>query len=181
LRQRTLKATAFNFLFTKLSIIYLILVSTITTIPQLTQPGLCDEVLKMVMDFFSLNPLSAITQLSLPDSTKLLDSIEWFYGYGIIEDLLNNCYRLLLTLQTQIINSSSRDYIRRGLHATLGLLLLCCRCQTFDWFGNHNSINSATYILPAMPTFDVSHGAGLIIFNKICFKIWISSASTENF
>jgi hypothetical protein len=75
-------------------------------------------------------------------------------------------------IQTQIINSSSRDYIRRGLRTSLGLLLLCCRCQNFNHFGTPHSINhSATFILIAVPgsfdlSFDASYRAGLIIFHQ---------------
>ena len=75
-------------------------------------------------------------------------------------------------LQTQIINSSSRVYIRRGLRTSLGLLLLCCRCQNFKPFGTPHSIHhSATFILSAVPgsfdlSFDASYRAGLIIFHQ---------------
>jgi hypothetical protein len=42
---------------------------------------------------------------------------------------------------------------KMAAHTSLGLLLLlcCCRCQILQPFWNHNSIDSATFKLSAMP------------------------------
>jgi hypothetical protein len=95
-----------------------------------------------------------------------------FYGDGSIENLLNGNFCFTAHPFKHKINSSSRDYIRRGLRTSLGLLLLCCRCQNFKHFGTPHSIHhSATFILSAVPgsfdlSFDASYRAGLIIFHQ---------------
>jgi len=64
-------------------------------------------------------------------------------------------------------------------HTSLGLLLLlcCCRCQILQRFGTHNSIDSATFKLSAMPLDQWIHLStcrmeqDLSSFIKIFFKI----------
>jgi hypothetical protein len=97
------------------------------------------------------------------------------------KDLLNNYYRLLLTPPSNTNNQqliSRRLSFRRGLHTSLGLLLLCCcRCQNLTTIWNHNSINSATFYWMRYPgslgpTFDVSHGSRLQhLSSKFALKI----------
>merc|ERR1739848_959406 len=65
--------------------------------------------------------------------------------------------RLLLTpSKTQVINGSNITRLnpKMAAHTSLGLLLLLCccrRCQILQPFWNHNSIDSATFKLSAMP------------------------------
>jgi hypothetical protein len=77
-------------------------------------------------------------------------------------------------LQTQVINGSyhatkSEDGFTHFTRLAVAALLLPLPNLTTVW--NHNSIDSATFKLSAMPldlsdsSFDVSHGAGLIIFH----------------
>ena len=114
-----------------------------------------------------------ILLFSTKPNKRLPDSIEWFLWRWINRESAQRQLLLYCSpIQTQIINSSSRDYIRRGLRTSLGLLLLCCRCQNFKHFGTPHSIHhSATFILSAVPgsfdlSFDASYRAGLIIFHQ---------------
>jgi len=95
------------------------------------------------------------------------------------EDLLNNTIAYCSPLQTQVINGSyhatkSEDGCTHFTRLAVAALLLPLPKLTTIW--NNNSINSATFILSAMPgsfdsSFDVSHAARLIIFYQIIFKI----------
>lgn len=95
------------------------------------------------------------------------------------EDLLNNCYRYCSPLPTQVMNSSyhatkSEDGCTHFTRLAVAALLLLLPNLTTIW--NHNSVDSATFIMSAMPgsfdsSFDVSHWAGHIIFYKFYFKI----------
>ena len=77
-----------------------------------------------------------ILLFSTKPNKRLPDSIEWFLWRWINRESAQRQLLLYCSpIQTQIINSSSRDYIRRGLRTSLGLLLLCCRCQNFKYFG----------------------------------------------
>merc|ERR1739848_976654 len=91
--------------------------------------------------------------------------------------------RLLLTpSKTQVINGSNITRLnpKMAAHTSLGLLLLLCccrRCQILQPFWNHNSIDSATFKLSAMP-LDLSIHLStcrmeqdLSSFIKIFFKI----------
>jgi len=90
------------------------------------------------------------------------------------EDLLNNCYRYCSPLPTQVMNSSyhatkSEDGCTHFTRLAVAALLLLLPNLTTIW--NHNSVDSATFIMSAMPgsfdsSFDVSHWAGHNIFYK---------------
>lgn len=106
--------------------------------------------------------------------------MKWFYGYGSIEKICSTTtFAYCSPLQTQVINSSyhatkSEDGCTHFTRLAVAALLLLLPKLTTIW--NHNSIDSATFILSAMPgsfdsSFDVSHAARLIIFIKIIFKI----------
>lgn len=123
--------------------------------------------------FFHPRRSLLILLFSTKPNKRLPDSIEWFLWRWINRESAQRQLLLYCSpIQTQIINSSSRDYIRRGLRTSLGLLLLCCRCQNFKYFGTPHSIHhSATFILSAVPgsfdlSFDASYRAGLIIFHQ---------------
>merc|ERR1711863_237739 len=106
------------------------------------------------------------------------------------KDLLNNYYRLLLTPPSNTNNQqliSRRLSFRRGLHTSLGLLLLCCcRCQILQPFG--------TTILSIRPRFIECDTLGLSVQLSTCrmdqdfnifhpnlrSKLNPPSASTEN-
>merc|ERR1712088_855801 len=195
LRQRTLRASAFNFLTKFLCLNYK--KTTLTQARTVQKRGfengdglsLGNSTLTYIIShrFFYPRRSLLILLFSTKTNKRLPDSIEWFLWRWINRESAQRQLLLYCSpIQTQIINSSSRDYIRRGLRTSLGLLLLCCRCQNFNHFGTPHSINhSATFILSAMPgsfdlSFDASYRAGLIIFHQNCFKIKPPfTASTE--
>jgi len=93
------------------------------------------------------------------------------------EDLLNKPLSLTAhPLQTQIINSSIHaTTFRRRLHTSHGLLLAAAAANSYNPLETPPSIDSATFIINAMPgsldpLFDVLHGEGLIL-SKFASKL----------
>merc|ERR1711997_615681 len=112
--------------------------------------------------FFHPRRSLLILLFSTKPNKRLPDSIERFLWRWINRESAQRQLLLYCSpIQTQIINSSSRDYIRRGLRTSLGLLLLCCCCQNFKHFGTPHSIYHSTHRIEQ----DSSS------FIKICFKI----------
>jgi len=141
----------------------------------------------MVMDSsgkFNFNlstvlPLSLLTLSSSPDFQQVY-SIQWSEFNDDAEQWRRSAQQTTLAycspLQTQIINSSIHaTSFRRGLHTSLGLLLLRCRCcQFLQHFWNPIYRFGHVY-KNAMPgsgdlTFDALHWAGLIL-SKLSSKL----------
>merc|ERR1711881_698695 len=122
---------------------------------------------------FSPPPLFANSAFS----TEFYNTVAAFNGVILRirinrEDLLHGHFRYCSPLQTQVINSSyhatkSEDGCTHFTRLAVAALLL--PLPKLTTILNNNSINSATFILSAMPgsfdsSFDVSHAARRIIF-----------------
>merc|ERR1711997_543013 len=102
--------------------------------------------------------------------------MKWFDGYGSMEKTCSTTLSLTAHPSSNTSNqrlkyhaTKSEDGCTHFTRLAVAALLLPLPNLTTVW--NHNSIDSATFKLSAMPldlsdsSFDVSHGAGLILFH----------------